>query len=209
MLRKPSAVRVFFLALFRERSGNMTSTLTRSENRLVDDIVTRVHLPARPEEVWRSLMFFEDVPFGRWSVFRILLPRAVRSEGDKSTVGNVVRCVYEGGHLIKRITLVEPGRCLRFEVIEQHLGIEQVFRAYAGAYELRHAPLGTEVALTTHYGGSLRPRFLWRRVERFFGHRFHHHILLAIREALRSDSRLLTESMPVPEERSTASAPPR
>jgi hypothetical protein len=201
--------RAFSFAFFRG-IGNMTSTSTRSGNGPADDIVTRVHLPARPEAVWRSLMFFEDVPSGGWSVFRLVLPRAVRSDGDKGTVGNVVRCVYESGHLMKRITAVQPERCLRFEVIEQHLGIERVFRAYAGAYELRPESFGTEVALTTRYGGSLRPRFFWRRVERFLGHRFHHYILLGIREALRSDNRLFTEPMlAAREEGSTVAAPRR
>jgi hypothetical protein len=189
----------------------MVSTVTRSEEtRSADDVVTRACLAWRPDSVWRCLIFFEDVPYGRWSLFRFVLPRALRSEGDKSKVGNIVRCVYEGGHLIKRITAVEPERYLRFEVIEQHLGIERVFRAHRGAYELRQALLGTELALTTQYSGSLWPRFLWRHVERFFGHRFHQHILLGIREALENETQHNAAAMPgAPDEGNTFAVPRR
>ena len=175
-----------------------------------DRVVTRVHLAASSETVWQALMFFEDVPRGTWSIFRFLLPRPLRSEGDKSRVGSLVRCVYEGGHLIKHITAVRPGHLLRFEVVEQHLGIERSFRAYEGSYELREAGGGTEVMLTTDYLGSLRPRFLWRPVERYLGHRFHHYVLRGMREALESEGQVLAEPMPgAPDEAHTVAIPRR
>lgn len=166
------------------------------ETRVADRVVTHLHLAASSEAVWRTLMFYEDVPRASWSIFRFLLPRPLRSEGDKSKVGSIVHCFYEDGYLRKRIVAVEPGELLRFEVVEQQLGIEKSFRAHEGSYELREVPTGTAVTLTTHYAGSLRPRRLWRPVERYFGHKFHLYVLRGMREALVSQSHALADATP-------------
>ena len=160
------------------------------ETRPAECVITRVRLAAPPAAVWKTLMFFEDVPRGSWSIFRLLLPRPLRSEGDKTTVGSLVRCVYERGHLIKRITAVEPEHRLGFEVVEQQLGIESAFRAWEGSYDLSEDADGTELSLTTLYTGTLWPRSWWRPIERYFGHRFHHYVLRGMREALDSENRL-------------------
>jgi len=179
------------------------------ETRVADRVVTHLRLAASSAAVWQTLMFYEDVPRAPWSIFRFLLPRPLRSEGDKSRVGNVVHCFYEDGYLMKRITAVEPGELLRFEVIEQQLGIERTFRAHEGSYELRALPTGTAVTLTTRYAGSLWPRFLWRPVERYFGHKFHLYVLRGMREALDSQSRSSAEATPDARDEANTVAVPR
>ena len=179
------------------------------ETRVSDCVVTHLRLAASSGAVWQTLMFYEDVPRASWSIFRFLLPRPLRSEGDKSRVGNVVHCFYEDGYLMKRISAVVPGELLRFEVIEQQLGIERTFRAHEGSYELRAVTTGTEVTLTTRYAGSLWPRFLWRPVERYFGHQFHLYVLRGMREALSSRSRSLAEATPAARDEANTVAVPR
>ena len=88
-----------------------------------DSVATKVHFDASPEAVWNRLIFFEEVPGRPPFILRLLLPHPVRSEGDKSDVGAAVQCTYKGGDLVKRITEVEPPFRLRFEVVEQRLGI--------------------------------------------------------------------------------------
>ncbi len=130
-------------------------------------------------------MFYEDVPRRPWPLLRLLLPQPLRSEGDKLRVGGDVRCTYVSGELRKRITEVEPARLLRFEVIEQALGIERYGRAHHGSYEFFPDPAGgTRLLLTTAYRGRMRPRFLWRLIERYLCHRLHHHILIGMQERL-------------------------
>jgi hypothetical protein len=188
----------------------MEKSVIRSEGvPRTDRVITHVHLPARSEAVWKSLMFYEDVPRGPWSILRLFVPRPVRSDGDKSRVGGVVHCMYEGGHLIKRITAVEPARLLRFEVLEQQLGIERSFRASEGSYELREVAGGTELVLTTHYHGCLWPRFLWRPLEQYLGHRLHCHILFGMRESLLRESQLLGPGPRARDEASTVAIPRR
>lgn len=77
-------------------------------------VATRVHFNASPEAVWNHIMFYEEVPGRPPFLLRALLPHPVRTEGDKTLVGATVRCAYKGGHLVKRITTVEPPHFLKF-----------------------------------------------------------------------------------------------
>ena len=91
--------------------------------------------------------------------------------------GATVECSYSRGSLRKRITVLERPRLVRFEVIEQNLGVERCVTTVEGSYEIRSNGGGSEVALTTKYRGHLRPRWLWRPLERLLAHRLHRHIL--------------------------------
>jgi len=41
---------------------------------------------------------------------RLLLPLPIRIDGSKSAVGDEATCLYEGGHLLKRVTQIDPCR---------------------------------------------------------------------------------------------------
>jgi len=150
----------------------------------VEEITTRLQLPAPPAQVWGALKFYEEVPSRPGALLRLGLPAPVRSEGEKTRVGGTVRCVYEGGHVLKRTTSAEPPNVLRFEVFEQRLGLEHCLSLSDGVYEIRAVPGGAEVALTTRYRGHLRPRALFRPLERRLTHEIHGHILAGMRTAL-------------------------
>lgn len=147
-------------------------------------VETALHLDATPEEVWRAILFYEEVPRRPVWFLRIFLPRPIRTDGKKMRVGAIVLCTYDGGHLLKRITTVEPARLVRFDVLEQCLGVEGCVSMSRGSYEIRAAGNGSEVVLTTHYRGRLRPRRLWRQLERCLAHRLHRHILDGMRATL-------------------------
>jgi len=149
-----------------------------------ETVETRMHFPAEPAEVWRHILFYEDVPGRPPLLPRALLPHPIRTVGDKSRVGAVVECVYSTGLLAKRMTAVHPPNRTEFEVIEQRLGIEDCVLALDGSVEIRRRPSGCDVALTTRYLARLRPRFLWRRLERILAGQLHRHILNGMRAAL-------------------------
>ena len=88
---------------------------------VVEESPTRLRLPAPPAEVWRSLKFYEEVPSRPGVLLRIGLPAPVRSEGEKTRMSGTVRCIYEGGYVLKRTTSTEPPNVLRLEVFEQRL----------------------------------------------------------------------------------------
>lgn len=134
--------------------------------------------------VWQQMVLYEDVPICPPFLLRVLLPYPVRTEGDKTCVGAAVQCTYNGGQLVKRITFVEPPHILQFDVVEQHLGIEGCITTIGGSYEIRSRGDQTEVVLTTKYCGHLRPRWLWRPLERILTHQLHRHILNGMSRSL-------------------------
>lgn len=150
----------------------------------VDEVHTRVVLPATPEEVWRGMLFYEEVPRRPMPLLRAFLPLPVRTRGEKTRVGSIIECTYEGGMLEKRITGVEPEQAVRFDVCVQKLGIEDCIMMTGGSYDIRPLEGGSEVVLTTLYHGHLRPRWVWRPFERYLAHRLHRHILDGMAEAL-------------------------
>jgi hypothetical protein len=153
-------------------------------NPTVEPVETMMHLDASPDAVWRGMLFYEEVPQRAMPLLRLFLPAPIRTEGDKTRVGAIIRCTYEGGNLEKRITAAEPGHLVRFDVLVQRLGIEDCISMNDGAYEIRPVDAGSEVVLTTRYRGHLRPRWLWRMFEHYLAHRMHRHILDGMRAVI-------------------------
>lgn len=142
-----------------------------------ESVTTRTSFAGTPDEVWQRIMFYEDVPHRPPLLLRIFLPCPVKTQADGKQVGKLVTCTYTRGSLIKRFTALERPHLVRFEVVEQALGVERCVTTVGGSYEIAAVAQGTEVALTTRYRGHLRPRALWRPFERLLAHQLHRHIL--------------------------------
>jgi len=153
-------------------------------NEAIEAVATSVHFHASPEAVWQRMLLYEDVSAHPPLLLRILLPYPVSTKGDKTCVGATVQCTYTGGYLVKRIIAVDVTRLLQFDVIEQQLGIEGCITTVGGSYELRDCGGETDIVLTTNYRGHMRPRFMWRPVERLLARQLHHHILDGMRASL-------------------------
>ncbi len=146
-------------------------------NPTVDAVTTRAAFEIAPEEVWQRIMFYEEVPHRPPLLLRMFLPTPVKTQSSDKQVGAIVECTYSRGSLMKRITTLDPPRLVRFEVVEQSLGVERCITTVEGSYEIAPAGAGAQVALTTRYRGHLRPRWLWRPFERVLAHQLHRHIL--------------------------------
>jgi hypothetical protein len=145
-------------------------------------IVTRIKFATSPERVWGGLMFYEQIEERPPLHLRLLLPLPIGTENSKSRVGDEVKCLYEGGHLLKRITRIDVGHHYGFDVVEQSLAIGGGLALSGGCYTLRELPSGnTEVAVTTRYASVRRPRWLWKPIEAAVCHMFHRHLLSAMR----------------------------
>ncbi len=144
-------------------------------------VETRMRFAATAGQLWRSLMFYEQIDEPPPWYLRLLLPRPIRTEGEKSAVGDEALCLYEGGHLVKRITGIVPGRRYEFAVVEQRLAFGAAIQLSGGSYALRQLAAGrTELCVTTHYTGGRHPRWAWRPIEAAFCHLFHRHLLVSI-----------------------------
>ena len=145
-----------------------------------------MNFAASPEKVWDGLMFYEEIDAPPPLHLRLLLPVPIRTEGRKSVVGDETTCVYEGGHLLKRITQIDSCRYYGFEVVEQNLAVGGTILS-GGCYTLRELPgRGTEVAITTRYTSPRRPGWLWKPIEATVCHMFHRHLLSSMRRKIGS-----------------------
>lgn len=158
-------------------------------------VATRVCLTASPETVWDRIMFYEEVPGRPPFPLRAFMPHPVRTDGEKSMTGAKVRCLYKNGDLVKRITAVEPQRFIRFEVIEQCLGVEDCVTALGGSYEIHRHGDGSDIVLTTRYRAYLHPRFFWHPLERLVTTQLHKHVLNGMRGCLPENSRTVRLSI--------------
>ena len=153
-------------------------------------ITTRMRFRASPEQVWDELMFYEQIAECPPLHLRLLLPLPIRAVGHKSQVGDDAKCLYERGHLLKRVSQIDRGRRCAFEIVEQDLEVGRGIRLSDGVYTLSELPDGrTEVALETRYASPKRPRWLWKPVEAAVCHAFHLHILRAMRRNAESGER--------------------
>jgi hypothetical protein len=143
---------------------------------------TELSVHATPREAWQAVMFYEQVQHSPPWLLRLALPKPHRSEGDKTRVGEVVRCYYDRGYLAKRISRVQPQRRLEFEVVEQHLHFERDIRLLDGSFAIGQTSSGcTSILLTTRYERLLSPAVLWEPLERHVVHTLHEHVLEGMR----------------------------
>jgi hypothetical protein len=154
-------------------------------NTTVDTVQTTTDFPVPPEDVWRGMLFYEEIPRRPGALLRWVLPLPIATRGDKHRVGAIIECQYEHGYLEKQITGAHAPRSLEFAVRVQRLGIEDSIVTSDGSYTIEPTDGGgSHVVLTTRYVGHLRPRWVWRPVERWLAHRVHRHILDGMRPAL-------------------------
>lgn len=151
-------------------------------------IHTRMKFAALPERVWNGMMLYEEIDGRPPPHLRLLLPMAIGTEKSTSKVGAVITCFYEGGHLSKRLTHVDPKHHYGFDVVEQTIAIGGGLRLSGGCYTLRELPgAKTEVTVTTRYLGGRRPGWLWKPIEATVCHMFHRYLLAAMRRKVESN----------------------
>jgi len=155
---------------------------TAAETTQPATIITRTTFAASRATTWQSLLFYEEVKERPPFHLRLLLPIPIRTEGDKKRVGGEARCLYEGGHLLKRTTRIVEGELYEFEVAEQALAVGGTMRLSGGRYTLHQvSPNQTEVAVETRYTSTKWPRWFWRPLESFVCHMFHRFLLRSMR----------------------------
>ncbi len=143
---------------------------------------TTLTIDATPAEAWNAIMFYEQVEHDPPWLLKLALPKPVGSVGNKHHVGEIVRCYYDRGYLVKRISRRTPGRLLAFDVIEQELHFERDITLRDGTFEIVSAPDDcASIIVTTRYQRHLSPRWLWRPIERKIVHTLQGHVLEGMR----------------------------
>lgn len=140
-----------------------------------------------PEMVWNELIFYENIKKRKPFLFRLLLPIPIRNEGNVSIVGDETLCLYNGGHLRKRLTEIIENELYKFEITEQTLSIKLGIKLSGGFYKLQRLPNSkTEVTAVTNYSSLMLPRWFWKPIEISVCHWFHKYLLNSINKNIQS-----------------------
>ncbi len=140
---------------------------------------------APPGRTWDGIQFYEEVrrpvPWLLW-LSPSLRPQYTRGRSER--VGDLKVCVYQRGHLVKRVTAVDPGRRLAFAVVEQDRIETDGVTLVDGSFQLDPVDGGrrTRVTLTTRYVPKLAPRFAYAWAEAWTVHTLHGHVLAGMRD---------------------------
>ena len=108
--------------------------------RPIAEVSTSATFDAPAAAAWDAIVFYEQVEHEPPLLLRLALPRPVRAEGSKAAVGDVERCIYARGSMVKTITRRDEPRLLAFDVSEQHLHFEHDVELVDGSFILQ--PLG-------------------------------------------------------------------
>jgi len=169
-------------AVVTDELGESASVIAQPES-----ILTRMTFAASPPQVWTGLVFYEELGTRPPWHLRLLLRVPIQTEGKVSEVGGEAMCLYEDGHLLKRVTRIERGHLYEFEVVEQALSVGGGMRLSGGRYALHELADGlTEVAVETRYSSTRWPRWFWNPLEQMLCHWFHRYLLGSMRRAIES-----------------------
>ena len=146
-------------------------------------VETQAVFSASQERAWNSIVFYEQIEHEPPFLLRLALPRPVGTTGGKTKVGEISRCVYENGYLVKQITERQEGRLLGFRVTEQKIHFEHDLELREGSFRVEPGPgPGTSlVTLTTTYRRLSYPAFIWQPAEILVLHTLHGHVLEGMR----------------------------
>src|SRR5260370_14903721 len=113
-----------------------------SAEQQIAEVRTEMVFPAGPGPTWHSIVVYEQVEHEPPRLLRLAFPRPVGTACSNCAAGDVQRCIYQKGHLIKQITdLVEPER-LAFREIEQRRHFERDVTLFDGCFNLEPLAYG-------------------------------------------------------------------
>lgn len=163
-----------------------------------ETITTSAVINAPVQACWDGIVFYEEVKHKPPLILRIGLAHPLRTIGRSSAAGDVKTCVYNKGHITKRIEDVQPLKRLAFTVIEQDIGYERDVRLEGGSFNFEPLPDGTtRVTLTTTYQPLLQPRWCWRSGELIAMHTLHRHVLRGIELEAQREQDMPTDALEV------------
>lgn len=156
------------------------------------EVRTQVEIKAAPEEVWRQLVAFAELPPPQEWLFQTGIAYPIRAEIDGHGVGAVRHCIFSTGAFVEPIEVWDEPRLLKFGVIAQppvmeelspyaHLHpphLDNYLQSRKGQFLLTRLPNGnTLLEGTTWYQNSFWPGVYWNLWSDSIIHRIHGRVL--------------------------------
>lgn len=120
--------------------------------KLFGTVETMGHLPCDAVDVWNTVCFYEHVHTKPSRFLRTVLPVPERTTGCYGQVGDESRCLYsDGGFLAKRITGLQEGARIDFDIVEQTIRYHKHVALRGGTISVIRQPGTCSIRMVTRY----------------------------------------------------------
>jgi hypothetical protein len=165
---------------------------------------TLVEVDAAPEEVWRHVVSFTELPEPDEWVFRLGIAYPIHAEIEGKGVGAVRRCVFSTGNFVEPIEVWNEPWQLKFSVtqnpppMQEWTPYKEIHPPHLDGFLVSQGgqflliPLAgdrTRLEGTTWYRHNMWPARYWQIWSDFFIHRIHLRVLEHIKRRAESPSR--------------------
>jgi hypothetical protein len=162
-------------------------------------VKTAIEINAPPEQVWRQVIAFTEIPEPHELLFRAGIAYPIRAEMIGSGVGAERHCIFSTGAFVEPIQIWDEPRLLKFSVTSNPPPMEEwtpyprinpphlhgFLVSNGGQFLLTPLPGGrTRLEGTTWYRHSMWPEFYWRVWSDYIIHRIHLRVLRHIRQQI-------------------------
>ncbi len=122
-------------------------------------VETSGRLDCDARQAWDKVCFYEHITIRPTLLLRIILPVPGRTSGCYQNVGDTSRCIYsDGGYLTKKITRIDEGECIEFDIIEQSIRYHRGIKLLGGTIQIVDHHDGTSaVRMLTRYNCLYKP----------------------------------------------------
>jgi len=164
---------------------------------------TAIEVNAPPEDVWREVVAFSEIPPPMDLLFRSGIAYPIRAEIAGRGPGAIRRCMFSTGPFIEPIEVWDEPRLLSFGVTSSPPPLNELtpyghiepphlhgyFDSEHGQFALTPLPGGrTRLEGTTSYRNAIWPAQYWRIWSDFIIHRIHLRVLEHIKAQAEGDS---------------------
>ncbi|MCP9493341.1 MAG: hypothetical protein MSG64_02685 [Pyrinomonadaceae bacterium MAG19_C2-C3] len=184
-------------------------SLDAPQTRIVP-VRTSVIVDASPEQVWRHVISFSELPEPEGMFFKLGFAYPVRAEIEGRGVGAVRRCVFSTGAFVEPIEVWDEARLLKFSVTAQPPAMRE-WSPY-GAIETPHLDdyllsRGGQFQLTSLSGNRTRlegttwyevrifPQRYWQTWSDVIIHRIHTRVLEHVKQLAETDAQTQASSL--------------
>jgi hypothetical protein len=163
---------------------------------------TAIEVNAPPEEVWRQVVAFSEIPPPMDLLFRSGIAYPIRAEISGTGPGAIRRCMFSTGAFVEPIEVWDEPQLLSFGVTSNPAPLNELtpyghieprhlhgyFESKHGQFLLMALPGGrTRLEGTTWYRNAIWPAGYWRVWSDYIVHRIHLRVLEHIKKQVESE----------------------
>ena len=182
-----------------------TEANTGPKNIAEFSVVTSIEIAAPPQDVWKHVVSFSELPSPNEFIFKTGIAYPIRARIEGSGVGATRYCSFSTGDFVEPIEVWDEPRLLKFVVTKnpppmnewspysqiQPPHIDNFFNSHSGQFKL--IPMsngGTLLEGTTWYSHGLWPEYYWKFWSEELIHRIHYRVLQHVKQLSESESHL-------------------